>query len=288
MLFVHAHPDDESLWTGVSIAHHVAAGDEVHVLTMTAGEEGEVIPAELKHLELPAGQERDPEQGSDLAGVRRDELAAAMDVMGVASWTLHEGYRDSGMVGTLSARHPRAFVSVPVDEAAAVVRAHVERCAADVVVTYDERGGYGHPDHIQTHRATVVAVREMPSPPRLFAALTPRSWAADDRAATAGVAPDVRHGWGVTLAPEPYAPELSVAPDEVVTHEVVDLAARRRQAAALQHHATQVRVLDEEFYALSNDVLARLSGREGFVELDPRDGRTVAGSGRPRRGLEGR
>ena len=168
------------------------------------------------------------------------------------------------------------------------MRAHIERCAADVVVTYDANGGYGHPDHIQTHRATVAAVREMRSAPRLFAVLTPRSWAVEDRAATAGVPRDVRREWGVTLAPEPYAPELSVAADDLVTHEVVDVSARRRQAAALQHHATQVRVLGEEFYALSNDVLARLPGREGFVELDPRDGQPLAGSGGPRTGLEGR
>ena len=85
LLFVHAHPDDESLWTGVALAHHVAAGDEVHVLTCTLGEEGEVIPDDLKHLELPAGEARDPDAADPLAEVRRDELRAAMGAMAVTS-----------------------------------------------------------------------------------------------------------------------------------------------------------------------------------------------------------
>ncbi|MDF8264977.1 PIG-L family deacetylase [Luteipulveratus flavus] len=288
LLFVHAHPDDEFLWTGVSIAHHVAAGDEVHVLTMTAGEEGEVIPADLAHLELPAGEERDPEGADPLAVVRHAELAAAMDVMGVASWTLLEGYRDSGMVGTASARHPRAFASAPVEEVATEVAALIERLGCDVVVTYDERGGYGHPDHIQTHRVTVAAVRELASPPRLFAVLTPRSWAVEDRAWAAAVPADRLEEWGVVPPPEPYAPELSVADDTVVTHATVDPGAVAVQARALACHRTQVRVLADDAYCLSNDVLARLSGREGFVEIDPADGRTVAGSGARRTGLEGR
>ena len=75
LLFVHAHPDDETLATGVALAHHVARGDDVHVLTCTLGEEGEVIPAQLGHLE---GAEGDP-----LAAHRREELRRAMEVLGV-------------------------------------------------------------------------------------------------------------------------------------------------------------------------------------------------------------
>ena len=81
LLFAHAHPDDESLWTGVTMAHHVARGDEVHVLTCTLGEEGEVIPDDLKHLELPAGSARPDDVADELAPVRREELRRAMTAM---------------------------------------------------------------------------------------------------------------------------------------------------------------------------------------------------------------
>ena len=107
LLFVHAHPDDETLATGVAIAHHVASGDDVHVLTCTLGEEGEVIPPHLAHLE---GADGDP-----LAPHRAEELRAAMEVLGVTHHLLGaEGghgvptYRDSGMAGSPAAAHPRA------------------------------------------------------------------------------------------------------------------------------------------------------------------------------------
>ena len=104
LVFVHAHPDDETLATGVAIAHHAARGDDVHVLTCTLGEEGEVIPPHLAHLE---GAHGDP-----LAAHRREELRGAMEVLGVTHHLLAahgEGggtaYRDSGMAGSEAAGH---------------------------------------------------------------------------------------------------------------------------------------------------------------------------------------
>lgn len=282
LLFVHAHPDDESLWTGIALAHHVAAGDEVHVLTCTLGEEGEVIPAELRHLELPAGQERAPDAPDPLAQVRREELRAAMAAMAVTSSVVLGDeefrrvsgredvgtYRDSGMVGTPSAQHPRAFAGSDVESVAASITAYIDALAPDVVVTYDEQGGYGHPDHIRTHEVTVAAVAASRTQPELFITLTPRSWAVQDRAwLHATCSPQFLDDTGflVPAADDPYPP--SVVDDDEVTHAVVDEQAVTAQIRALREHRTQVTVADE-VYALSNDIAARLSGREGYARFD--------------------
>lgn len=292
LLFVHAHPDDESLWTGVSLAHHVAAGDDVHVLTLTLGEEGEVIPPELAHLELPAGQERDPQASDPLAAVRRAELAEAMTRMGVASSVVlgEDGsgptYRDSGMAGTPSARHPRALTGAPVDQVSAQVREHVVRVGADVVVTYDENGGYGHPDHVRTHEVTVAAVRAMAAPPRLMVVLTPQSWYAEDQDwLRTHLDESTRDAHRLLLPPDDHTARLSVVPDDLVTHATVDPGVLPVQRAAVEAHRTQVR-LAPGCLALSNDVAVRTAGREGFAQLDVDTGRTVREAPGLRRGLQ--
>ena len=271
LLFVHAHPDDETLATGVAIAHHVARGDDVHVLTCTLGEEGEVIPAHLAHLE---GAEGDP-----LAEHRRRELRGATEVLGVTHHLLGAAadgalpaYRDSGMAGSAAAADPRAWVAADLADAAAAVRAVLDDVAPDVVVTYDATGGYGHPDHVRTHEATCHAVATAAHPPRLYAVLTPLSWAVADRAWLAEHVPTDR-GLVVPGESDPFFP--SVVPDDVVTHEVVDPAVVGVQTRALRHHETQV-VVGQGWYALSNHVVARLAGREGFARVDPSTGRPVS------------
>lgn len=283
LLFVHAHPDDETLANGIAIAHHVRAGDEVHVLTATLGEEGEVIPADLAHLELPAGQDRPDDVADPLADVRRGELACAMKTLGVASThLLPGGWRDSGMAGSSASRHPRAFAAAPVDVVGAAVAGVVRELRPDAVVTYDRHGGYGHPDHIQVHRGVVAAIGSLPAAerPRLFATLIPRSWAQEDRQLCLE---SYIEGCS-TLGPyDPYPP--SVVPDAQVTHSVVDPACIGIQADALRCHRTQVTVHDGDYYTLSNDIVAVLSGREGFAEIDPRTGEPIPADGAGRRGL---
>ncbi len=278
LLFVHAHPDDETIATGISLAHHAARGDDVHVLTCTLGEEGEVIPAELAHLE---GAEGDP-----LAAHRREELRRALRRLGVTGHLLGAGplepggagavvvtsaglsalppYRDSGMAGSAAAADPRAFAGADVAEAAALVRAVVEEVHPDVVVTYDRFGGYLHPDHVQTHRVTRTALRSMPEPPPLFAAVYPRSWVDEDRAWLAEHV-DRALGWTVPAADEPYRP--CEVEDRVVTHATVDGGAVAAQQEALREHATQA-VVGDGWFVLSNRVAARLPGREGFARVD--------------------
>ncbi len=259
---VHAHPDDETLATGLTLAHHARAGDEVHVITCTLGEEGEVITPGLAHLE---GTE-------ELAPHRRGEVARAAAVLGVRHHWLGGDpppWRDSGMAGSPAAAHPRAFAGVAVEEAAAVLGAQLALLRPDVVLTYDPEGGYGHPDHVQTHRVTVAAVAALPEAdrPRLYVVLTPRGWAEEDRAWLAAHVPAgvTSPAGGVAVVPgpaDPFAP--SVVDDDRVTHAVVDPEALPLQAAALREHPTQVTVHDG-WYTLSNDIAARLPGREGYA-----------------------
>ncbi|GAA4120297.1 N-acetyl-1-D-myo-inositol-2-amino-2-deoxy-alpha-D -glucopyranoside deacetylase [Knoellia locipacati] len=272
LLFVHAHPDDETLATGVAILHHVERGDDVHVLTCTLGEEGEVIPSGLAHLE---GAEGDP-----LAEHRRGELAGAVDALGVTSHLLgatahggHTAYRDSGMVGSAAFAHPRAFAGAELAEVAALVRSTIEEIDPDVVVTYDPQGGYGHPDHIRVHEAVRAALAQMPSAPMLFVTLTPRSWVGEDRVWLASHLP-AGSPYAVPSPTDPIAP--SVVDDALVTHAVIDPSVVGRQQEALRSHATQV-VVGDGWFALSNDVASRLSGREGYAVMDPSTGEVLPG-----------
>ena len=282
LLFVHAHPDDETLATGVALAHHARQGHEVHVLTCTLGEEGEVIPAELAHL----ASDRD----DTLGPWRREELRRAMAALGVRHRVLGEDpergvisrWRDSGMAGTPTAANPAAFVNADLDEAAAMVADVIRELRPAVVVTYDEHGGYGHPDHIQAHRVTCAAVAGLPDAegPDLYAVLTPRSWALEDRTWLAEHVP-AGSGWHVPGPGEAFAP--SVVDDGLVSHEIIDPEVVPAQEAALREHRTQVTV-GERWFALSNDVASRLPGREGFTRLDPATGALVPPpAGAPRR-----
>lgn len=280
LLFVHAHPDDETLATGVAILHHVTRGDDVHVLTCTLGEEGEVIPPELAHLE---GAEGDP-----LAAHRRGELAGAVSVLGATHHFLgrtDEGdfpaYRDSGMVGSAAFEHPRAFAAADFLEVAALMRSTIADIAPDVVVTYDSEGGYGHPDHIRVHDAVRAALAENSSAPALFVALTPRSWAVEDREWLSVHLPS-EAGYAVPSPSDPMAP--SVVSDEVVTHAVIAPESVPQQQEALRFHVTQV-VVGDGWFALSNDIASRLAGREGYALMDPSTGDLVPGDGHRRREL---
>src|SRR3954463_14463847 len=172
MLLVHAHPDDETINNGATMARYVAEGASVTLLTCTLGEEGEVLVPEL---ELLAADHAD-----QLGGYRIAELRAAMEALGVTDWRFLGGpgrYRDSGMMGTQANDKPRAFWNADLDEAVAHAAAVVREVRPQVVVTYDEHGGYGHPDHIQAHR---VAMR------------------AADLAADPGFRPDLGAPWRIT------------------------------------------------------------------------------------------
>jgi N-acetyl-1-D-myo-inositol-2-amino-2-deoxy-alpha-D-glucopyranoside deacetylase len=280
LLFVHAHPDDETLTTGLTMAYYASRHHDVHLLTCTLGEQGEVIPPELAHL----AADRDDALGP----WRADELRAAMSVLGVTHSVLGQDpargvlsrYRDSGMAGSAGARHPDAFAAADPAEATALVAAHIRAVRPDVVVTYDATGGYGHPDHIATHCVTMAALSVLVGEvqaggmglPRVFCVLTPVSWARQDRAWLRGTMVSKRSDCVVPQQDEPFPP--SVVADASVTHVVEDPTLVPMQSRALAKHATQV-VVYEGFYALSNRIASRLSGREGFAQVNPVTGALV-------------
>jgi len=153
VLLTHAHPDDESVSTGGTIAKYVAEGAQVTVVTCTRGEQGKIAVPELAHL--AADQD-------DLLGDRRsDELAEALKALEVTDHRYLGGegrYRDSGRMGAPSNDRPGAFWHADLDEAGAQLAAVIREVRPHVIVAYDPNGGYGHPDHIQCHRVTMRGV----------------------------------------------------------------------------------------------------------------------------------
>jgi N-acetyl-1-D-myo-inositol-2-amino-2-deoxy-alpha-D-glucopyranoside deacetylase len=147
LLLVHAHPDDESIGTGATMAKYAAEGAGVTLVTCTLGELGEVIPPELAHLAWDAG--------GGLGQFRIGELAAACRALGVSDHRFLGGagrWRDSGMMGVPSNDWPGCFWRADLDEAAGELVKIIEQVRPQVLVSYDDNGFYGHPDHIQAHR----------------------------------------------------------------------------------------------------------------------------------------
>ncbi len=144
LLVVFAHPDDESFgWPGI-IARYAAAGVTVHYICATRGEAGTVRPEALGEY-------------ADLAALRTAELACAARALGLAA-VHHLGYRDSGMAGAAENQHSASLFQAPLEQVRNKVAAMIDFVQPQVVITFDPYGGYGHPDHIKIHQATVAAV----------------------------------------------------------------------------------------------------------------------------------
>ncbi|MET3960974.1 N-acetyl-1-D-myo-inositol-2-amino-2-deoxy-alpha-D-glucopyranoside deacetylase [Marmoricola sp. OAE513] len=164
LLLVHAHPDDESIGQGATMAKYVAEGIGVTLVTCTGGEMGEILVPEMAHMAA--------DQDDTLGEQRKIELANAMAALGVTDFRYLGGfgkYRDSGMQWAPEG-HPHAGAAIPADtihensfwaadltEAANDLVAVIREVRPQVLVTYDEFGGYGHPDHIQAHRVATYA-----------------------------------------------------------------------------------------------------------------------------------
>jgi N-acetyl-1-D-myo-inositol-2-amino-2-deoxy-alpha-D-glucopyranoside deacetylase len=173
ILFIHAHPDDETISGGATMAQYAASGDtHVTLVTCTLGEEGEIhVPA----LSMLAASEND-----QLGGYRLVELERACAALGVTDHRFLGGagrYRDSGMMGTESNKHPRAFWGADLDEAAQHLVDVFREVRPQVLVTYDTNGSYGHPDHIQSHRVAMRAVELAgpDAPTKVYWTAIPRS-----------------------------------------------------------------------------------------------------------------
>ena len=259
LLFIHAHPDDETIVTGATMARYAAEGADVALLTCTRGELGEVIPAELRHLEV--GQPGNVDDGEGLAAVREAELAEALRALGVRQhfWlgagAAHAGpglgvrYRDSGMSWGDDGRArpaatvlPGSFSRAPLDEVAGHAARLIQSLRPTVVVTYAADGGYGHPDHIRTHQMTVRALE-----------------------IAAQSSQDSLPVWQVPLVYTIVSdrPERALSADAQLSMVDGDLAAKTE---AMRAHRTQISVHDGR-YALSDNVWKDISAREGFQLL---------------------
>lgn len=175
LLLVHAHPDDESIFTGATMAKYAAEGAHVTLVTCTQGERGGIRrthPA-AQQGSLPSGEDR----LAKIAEIRAGELKAACAELGIADHQYLGGpgrWRDSGDTGC---DDPHAFCNAELDEVAGELASLIRRARPQVIVTYDANGFYGHPDHIQAHRAAWHAYQQMcdPSHTKFYAATIPRS-----------------------------------------------------------------------------------------------------------------
>lgn len=259
VLLVHAHPDDESINSGITMAACVEAGVRVTLVTCTLGEEGDVIPPDLAHL--AAGRD------DALGPHRARELAAAMRALGVRDHRFLGGagrWRDSGMMGLASNDRADAFWRAEPDEAAAALAAVIAEVRPRVLITYRPDGGYGHPDHIQAHRvamrAAELAARDGAGVDRVLWTCVPRS-VAQERLARLRAAGPGRFAGVAGLADIP-----GVVPDERVSLAVEgDAPHVTAKAAAMAAHATQLEVdADREIFALSNGLAQPLWATEWY------------------------
>jgi len=256
LLLVHAHPDDESIGTGATMAKYAAEGAHVSLVTCTLGELGEVIPPELAHLAWDAD--------GGLGEYRIGELAAACKALGVTDQRFLGGpgrWRDSGMMGTPSNDWPGCFWRADVDEAARELLAIVEEVQPQVMVSYDANGFYGHPDHIQAHRVAWRAFELADGlVSKLYATAVPKSVLAHAMAL-------MDDSGGADFTRVESVDELPFGTDdEQVTTEIDARDYLDAKLAAMRAHATQIAV-DSPFFALSDKVGQRALGTEFYTLL---------------------
>ncbi|MFM8523417.1 MAG: N-acetyl-1-D-myo-inositol-2-amino-2-deoxy-alpha-D-glucopyranoside deacetylase [Actinomycetota bacterium] len=256
LLLVHAHPDDESINNGATMAAYVARGAQVTLVTCTRGEEGEILVPELSHLAS------DKEDG--LGAHREIELAAAMSELGVSDFRFLgapvKKWRDSGMIGTPQNEGPDAFWNSDLDEAARHLEKIILEIKPHVLITYDENGGYGHPDHIKAHqvamRAAELARTSGWEIKKIYWNTIPISVIEEGIAAMKGTGVDF---FGVEKAEDfPFA-----APDHLVTTVFNGDEFVAKKMAAMKAHPTQIAV-DGPFFALSDNLGFRVWGREFY------------------------
>jgi len=259
LVLLHAHPDDESLATGGTMARAAAEGHRVVLVVATGGEHGEQ-PADLA-------------PGETLRDRRRRETEASCAALGVhrLEWL---GYEDSGMTGWEQNANAAAFMNAPLDEAAGRLASILTEESADVLVTYDWHGNYGHPDHIAAHRVGHRAA-ELAGTPRVFEVTLNRDHFRALRAATTSESGEPGEGWG-DFDPDAPADDGNPVgePESAISHRVDVGAYAEQKLRAITSHASQV--TDISFFeTMDPAVFATLFGLEWFIEVGssgpPRD-----------------
>jgi N-acetyl-1-D-myo-inositol-2-amino-2-deoxy-alpha-D-glucopyranoside deacetylase len=273
LLLVHAHPDDETINNGATMARYVAEGRGVTLVTCTAGEMGEVLVPELGHLAF--------EHEGGLGEKRREELAAAMEVLGVTDHRFLGGFgtfHDSGM-----AWHPdghavagevvpdsafwHADLTVAADHLVEIIR----EVRPQVLVTYDQFGGYGHPDHIQAHRVATYAAALAAVPSYRLDLGEPWDiakiyWGAMSESRMRASLRTLREAGDTTtfegMDPDGPLPPF-ITPDENLSAEVDGMEYVDQKMSAMAAHATQI-TMDGPFFAFSNNQGNAIWGTEHF------------------------
>jgi N-acetyl-1-D-myo-inositol-2-amino-2-deoxy-alpha-D-glucopyranoside deacetylase len=254
MLLVHAHPDDETINNGATMALYAALGAQVTLITCTRGEEGEVLTPELTHL---ASSETD-----SLGEHREIELANAMKALGVTDFRfLAEGegkYRDSGMMGTEPNNRADVFWQADLEEASDYLVKVINEVKPHILITYDEIGGYGHPDHIQAHRVAMRASEKSKwQIQKIYWNTMPKSVLAESMAKMKELGSDF---FGADNVDDlPFAKEDSFVTTLIDGNSYVDA-----KMAAMKAHHTQIS-LDGPFFALSNNLGLQVWGHEYYT-----------------------
>src|SRR5690349_2759371 len=273
LLLVHAHPDDESIGQGATMARYVAEGVGVTLVTCTGGEMGEILVPEMEHMAA--------DKDDTLADQRKVELDNAMKALGVTDHRYLGGfkrYRDSGMQWHEDGHaipaddvHENAFWNADLTEAANHLVEVIREVRPQVLVTYDEFGGYGHPDHIQAHRVATyaVALAAVPSYRRDLGAahdVDKVYWCAMSASRVRQGLRDLREAGDLTtfegMDPDGELPKFMVADEDLSTMIDADQYTAAKMDA-MRAHATQIAV-DGPFFALSNNKGNEIWGTEFF------------------------
>jgi N-acetyl-1-D-myo-inositol-2-amino-2-deoxy-alpha-D-glucopyranoside deacetylase len=254
ILLVHAHPDDETINNGATMAKYAAGGAGVTLITCTRGEEGEVLVPGLAHL---ASGDQD-----QLGTHREGELSLAMKELGITDFRFLGAplikFRDSGMMGTEPNNNPDVFWQANIETASQYLVEIIEEVKPHIMITYDEFGGYGHPDHIQAHRiamrASEVANWQIQ---KIYWNTMPKSVLAQGIAKMKEIGSDF---FGAeTVDDLPFAKDDSLVTTLVDGSKFVD-----SKIAAMKAHETQI-ALDGPFFALSNNLGLQIWGDEYYT-----------------------
>jgi N-acetyl-1-D-myo-inositol-2-amino-2-deoxy-alpha-D-glucopyranoside deacetylase len=251
---VHAHPDDETINNGATMAMYAALGAQVTLVTCTRGEEGEVLVEEHSHKAAAH---------DDLLGEHRViELAEAMKALGITDHRFlgapEVQYRDSGMMGTEPNNRPDSFWQADVDVAAHQLATIIDEIKPHILITYDEFGGYGHPDHIQAHRVAMAAAEKSEwNIQKIYWNVMPRSVIQE------GI--DKMKELGSDFMGAESADDLPFCKDDsFVSAHINGNSYVEQKMDAMRAHATQISV-DGPFFALSNNLGLQVWGNEYYT-----------------------
>jgi len=262
-LAVHAHPDDEASSTGGIYRVLADQGVRTVLVTCTNGEFGDA-PGGIKPGE-------DGHQEEAVVKIREGELDRAVEVLGI-SRLIRLGYRDSGMMGWPQNDDPKSFWATPVEDAAARVAAILMEERPQVVMTYNEFGFYGHPDHIQAHRVTLAALELIDYEPTLYFNAIPDSvmvmwrarWEKEEREQKEADAAN-----GIVHELDAIGPEVDPidmgTPDELIGAVIDVRSATDAKRDALAAHHSQI---GESFWMkMSPEEFRAAMGTEWFVRV---------------------